>query len=153
MTKIAYDQIIGIDVARDWLDIHCLPGGMHIRFANTNTGHQRLIELTQSARAIVCFEAIGGQEWRLWAALDAAGTEARQLPPAQIRAFAASRGTRAKTDRIDAELIAHFLAFRPDARRTLPSEKLRRLRALTSKRGQLVEIRKRLLAQIKARRK
>jgi transposase len=72
------------------------------------------------------------------------------LPPAQIKAFAASRGTRAKTDRIDAELIARFMAFRPDAGRSLPHEKLRRLRALTSKRGQLVENRKRLLIQIKA---
>ncbi|MFC6688102.1 IS110 family transposase [Jhaorihella thermophila] len=78
------------------------------------------------------------------------GVETRQLPPAQIKAFAASRGTRAKTDRIDAELIARFMAFRPEAGRCLPHEKLRLLRALTSKRGQLVETRKRLLAQIKA---
>ncbi|MDV7146018.1 transposase, partial [Tropicimonas sp. TH_r6] len=62
-------------------------------------------------------------------------------------AFAASRGTRAKTDRIDAELMARFMAFRPEAGRCLPHEKLRLLRALTSKRGQLVETRKRLVAQ------
>lgn len=83
-------------------------------------------------------------------ALDAAGIHTRQLPPAQIKAFAASRGTRAKTDRIDAELIARFMAFRPDAGRSLPHEKIRAIRALVSKRGQLVETRKRLLAQIKA---
>ena len=98
-------------------------------------------------------EATGGQEWRLWAAFDAAGIKTRQLPPAQIKAFATSRGTRAKTDRIDAELIARFMAFRPDAGRSLPAQKLRLLRALTSKRAQLVETRKRLLAQIKARQK
>jgi hypothetical protein len=74
----------------------------------------------------------------------------RQLPPAQIKAFATSRGSRAKTYRIDAELIAWFMAFRPDARRTLPAQKLRVLRALTGKRSQLVETRKRLLARIKA---
>ena len=79
-----------------------------------------------------------------------AGIQTRQLPPAQIKAFAASRGTRAKTDRIDAELIARFMAFRPEAGRSLPHEKLRLLRALTSRRGQLVETRKRLLAQINA---
>jgi len=61
--------------------------------------------------ALICFEATGGQEWRLWAALDAAGIAARQLPPAQIKAFTTSRGTRAKMDRIDAELIARFVAF------------------------------------------
>ncbi len=87
----------------------------------------------------------------MWVALDVAGIATRQLPPAQIKAFAASRGTRAKTDRIDAELIARFLAFRPDAGRELPHEKLRFLRALCAKRGQLVEMRKRLLAQTKAR--
>lgn len=153
MSHVSQDVVIGIDVSRDWLDIHCLPTGCHQRFANTDAGHERLTELALRLGAVVCFEATGGQEWRLWAALDAAGIEARQLPPAQIKAFAASRGTRAKTDRIDAELIARFLAFRPDAGRALPARKLRLLRALTSKRGQIVETRKRLLAQIKARQK
>lgn len=70
-----------------------------------------------------------------------------------MKAFAQSRGTRAKTDRIDAELIACFLAFRPDAGRALRAEKLRVLRSLASKRTQLVEMRKRLLAQIRAHQK
>lgn len=153
MNIVSQDSIIGIDVSRDWLDIHCLPEGQFERFPNTDVGHERLAELACIMGAVVCFEATGGQEWRLWAVLDAAGIEARQLPPAQIKAFAASRGTRAKTDRIDAELIARFMAFRPDAGRTLPAKNLRLLRALTSKRGQIVETRKRLLAQIKARQK
>ena len=153
MNKISHTRIIGIDVSRDWLDIHCLPDGQRSRLPNTDDGHARLAELAHSMDALVCFEATGGQEWRLWAALDATGVATRQLPPAQIKAFAASRGTRAKTDRIDAELIARFMAFRPDAGRRLPHEKLRYLRALTSKRGQLVEIRKRLLMQIKAHEK
>lgn len=150
MNMVSHDQIIGIDVSRDWLDIYCLPDGHRLRFPNTDQGHSGLAELARPVDALVCFEATGGQEWRLWAALDAAGVATRQLPPAQIKAFAASRGTRAKTDRIDAELIARFMAFRPEAGRSLPHEKLRLLRALTSKRGQLVETRKRLLAQIKA---
>ena len=142
--------IIGIDVSRDWLDIHCLPDGHRLRLPNTSDGHAHLAELASDRRAFVCFESTGGQEWRLWASLDAAGIPTRQLPPAQIKAFALSRGTRAKTDRIDAELIARFMAFRPEAGRCLPHGKLRLLRALTSKRGQLVETRKRLLAQVKA---
>jgi len=153
MDMISQGAIIGIDVSRDWLDIHCLPEGQYERFPNTDMGHERLTELARMTGAVVCFEATGGQEWRLWAELDAAGIVTRQLPPAQIKAFAASRGTRAKTDRIDAELIARFLSFRPDAGRALPAQKLRVLRALTSKRGQLVETRKRLLGQIKARQK
>ena len=117
---------------------------------NSEEGHVQLVELASSFKALVCFEATGGQEWKLWASLDGAAIATRQLPLAQIKAFAASRGTRAKTDRIDAELIALFMAFRPEAGRTLPHEKIRLLRALVSKRGQLVEKRKRLLAQIKA---
>ncbi|PWG15759.1 IS110 family RNA-guided transposase [Salibaculum griseiflavum] len=150
MDTVSQNWIIGIDVSRDWLDIHCLPDGKRLRLPNTVEGHARFVDLAKPVSALVCFEATGGQEWRLWSALDAAGIATRQLPPAQIKAFAVSRGTRAKTDRIDAELIARFMAFRPDAGRNLPHEKVRLLRALTSKRGQLVETRKRLLAQIKA---
>lgn len=150
MNTVSRTRIIGIDVSRDWLDIHCLLDGKRLRLPNKDEGHERLIKLARPIGGLVCFEATGGQEWRLWVALDAAGVATRQVPPAQIKAFAASRGTRAKTDRIDAELIARFMAFRPEAGRSLPHEKLRLLRALTSKRGQLVETRKRLLAQIKA---
>ena len=89
----------------------------------------------------------------LWSTLVAAGVEAVQLPPAQIKAFALSRGTRAKTDRIDAGLIARFMLFRPEVGRKLPGENLRGLRALTTRRAQVVEMRKRLSAQIAARRK
>lgn len=74
------------------------------------------------------------------------------MPPAQIKAFTLSRGTRAKTDRIDAELIARFMLFRPEAGRVLPSKNLLILRALTTRRAQIVDMRKRLLAQIAARR-
>jgi len=150
MNKVSHDKVIGIDVSRDWLDIHCLPDGQRLRLPNTEIGHNRLVDLARPVGALVCFEATGGQEWRLWSVLDGAGVMTRQLPPAQIKAFAASRGTRAKTDRIDAELIAWFMMFRPDAGRNLPHEKLRLLRGLVSKRGQIVETRKRLLAQIKA---
>lgn len=57
---------------------------------------------------------VGGQEWALWRILISMGLNAVQLPPAQIKAFALSMGKRAKTDKIDAELIARFLALRPD---------------------------------------
>ncbi len=70
-----------------------------------------------------------------------------------MKAFAQSRGTRAKTDRSDAELIARFFAFRPEAGRNPPAEKLRLLRALATRRSQLVDMRKRLLAQIRAHQK
>ena len=150
MDNLSHGRVIGIDVSRDWLDIHCLPDGYRARMPNAPAGHAAVADL---ARDLVCFESTGGQEWQLWAVLEAEGIAARQVPPAQVEAFAQSRGTRARTDRIDAELIARFFAFRPEAGRSLPAEKLRIFRALTTKRAQLVEMRKRFLAQIRAHQK
>jgi len=153
MDKLSQGQIIGIDVGRDWLDIYGLPDGYRRRLPNGPDGHAVVAELAQARNAVVCFESTGGHEWQLWARLEAEGIVARQVPPAQVKAFARNRGRQAKTDRIDAELIARFSAFRPEAGRSLPAEKLRLLRALVSKRAQLVELRKRLLAQIQAHRR
>lgn len=153
MDNLSHGRVIGIDVSRDWLDLHCLPDGLQCRMPNGPEGHAAVSDLACDRDAVVCFESTGGQEWQLWETLEAEGVIARQVPPAQVKAFARSRGTRAKTDRIDAELIARFFAFRPDAGRRLPTEKLRSLRALTSKRAQIVEMRKRLLAQIRAHQK
>lgn len=153
MDNLSHGRVIGIDVSRDWLDLHCLPDGLQCRMPNGPEGHAAVSDLARDRDAVVCFESTGGQEWQLWETLEAEGVIARQVPPAQVKAFARSRGTRAKTDRIDAELIARFFAFRPDAGRRLPTEKLRSLRALTSKRAQIVEMRKRLLAQICAHQK
>ena len=152
---IAATTVVGIDVSRDWLDGLCLPGEQRVRLANSAEGHAQLIAAIREmpGPVKVGFEATGGQEWVLWAALVAADIDAAQLPPAQIKSFALSRGTRAKTDRIDAELITRFMLFRPEAGRRLPSENLRILRTLTTRRAQIVDMRKRLLAQIAARRK
>ncbi|WP_244271331.1 IS110 family transposase [Thalassospira sp. GB04J01] len=148
-------MVIGIDVSRDWLDGFGLSGLERFRLANSAEGHKELILMIRqmSGPVHVGFEATGGQEWALWAALVEAGISTRQLPPAQIKAFAMSRGTRAKTDRIDAELIARFMLFRPEAGRTLPSDNLRILRTLTTRRAQIVDMRKRLSMQIAARQK
>ena len=153
MDNLSHGRVIGIDVSRDWLDVHCLPDGHRCRVPNAPAGHAAVVDLNRDRDAIVCFESTGGHEWQLRALLETERVVARQVPPAQVKAFAQSRGTRAKTDRIDAELIARFFVFRPEAGRSLPAEKLRLLRALTSKRAQLVEMRKRLLAQFRAHQK
>ena len=152
---ISDTTILGIDVSRAWLDGFCLPSQNRFRHPNTADGHSALVAMIQqlSGTVKVGFEATGGHERMLWTELVDAGIVAVQLSPAQIKAFALSRGTLAKTDRIDAELIARFMAFRPEAGRELPDEKLRILRTLTTRRGQLVDIRKRLKAQMAARRK
>jgi transposase len=152
---ISETTILGIDVSRDWLDGFCLPSQNRFRHPNSADGHIALVAMIQqlSVPVKVGFEATGGHEWALWTELVDAGIIAVQLSPAQIKAFALSRGTLAKTDRIDAELIARFMAFRPEAGRELPDENLRILRTLTTRRGQLVDMRKRLKAQIIARKK
>jgi transposase len=116
--------ILGIDVSRDWLDGFYLPSQERFRHPSTAEGHIALIAMLQhlSGPVKVGFEATGGQELGLWRELVAAGIAAVQLPPAQIKAFAQSRGTHAKTDRIDAELIALFMVFRPETGRELPKK-------------------------------
>ena len=121
MNTATHPEIIGLDVSRDWLDIHCLSDDRRLRLPNTDEGHSELEAVAGDREALVCFEATGGHEWRLWASMAAAGIEARQLAPAQVKAFGRSRGTLAKTDRIDAELIARFMAFRPEAGRRPPT--------------------------------
>ncbi|MBV1927235.1 MAG: hypothetical protein KUG62_08745 [Rhodobacteraceae bacterium] len=86
MKDITQTAILGIDVARDHLDGYFLPDGKRFRLPNTEVGHAQLIELLVAyPDVVVCFEATGGQEWRLWGALDAAGIATRQLPPAEAR--------------------------------------------------------------------
>jgi transposase len=164
---VTHNSCVGIDVCKDWLDIFCLWNGAVYRLPNTVEGQAELIDrLGKDFNICIGFEATGGHEWALWQCLSEAGFDARQLPPAQplgdclqspagqrIKFFTASCGTRAKTDKIDAEMIARFLAFRPEAGRCIPPEKLRNLKALTTKRAQLVEVRKRHLCQMKARRR
>ena len=153
MSTLSHPEIIGTDVARDWLGIHCPADNLQLRLPNTNEGHSQLEKLASGRNALVCFEAAGGHEWRLRANLEATGVRTRQLPPAQAEAFGRSRGTLAKTDRIDAELIARFMAFRPEAGRCLPHGKLRSFRTSATARRQLVEIGKCLVQQNKANRR
>jgi transposase len=110
---IAAATLIGIDVSRDWLNGFCVPCGRRFKLPNSPDGHVRLIGIIQDLPAPlrIGFEATGGQEWALWTRLVGAGIDAVQLPPVQIKAFALSRGRRAKTNRIDAELIARFWPF------------------------------------------
>lgn len=89
MKNISQTPILSIDVSRDHLDGYFLPDGKRFRLANSGKGHAQLIELfTAYPDVKVCFETTGGQKWRLWSALDEVGVATRQLPPAQIKAFA-----------------------------------------------------------------
>jgi hypothetical protein len=113
INTLSHGRVIGIDVSHDWLDLYCLPDGRRRRVPNAPEGHTAVADLARERNAIVCFGSTWGQEWQLWARLDTEGIIARQVPPAQVKAFGRSRGTRAKTDTIDAELIARFLVLDP----------------------------------------
>ena len=82
MDNLSHGRVIGIDVSRDWLDIHCLPDGYRARMPNAPAGHAAVADL---ARDLVCFESTGGQEWQLWAVLEAEGIAARQVPRLKLR--------------------------------------------------------------------
>ena len=135
------DIIIGVDISGKFLDIHILPHGRAERFANDAEGVRETVELAKELKAaLVVMEATGGLEAELAAECAHSGVSAAVLNPRQIRDFARSVGRLAKTDAIDAEVIARFgTAVRPDARE-LPDEQSRHLRALVSRRRQFTEM-------------
>jgi transposase len=132
---------IGIDVAKHRLDVHARPSGESFAADYDDEGVAGLVErLASLAPALVVLEATGGLEVRLAAALAAAGLPVAIVNPRRVRAFARATGRFAKTDRLDAEVIARFAeAVRPPAR-PLPDEATRRLAALVARRRQLLEM-------------
>jgi transposase len=98
--------VAGVDVGKDWLDIAVL-GADGERVANDGAGHDRLLAwLRQRGVERVGLEASGGYERAIVAALRRAGFTVVRLQPLQVKAYAALRLKRAKTDRLDARVIA-----------------------------------------------
>ncbi|MEM0906371.1 MAG: transposase [Pseudomonadota bacterium] len=100
--------IVGVDVSKDWLDAHRRTDGAERRFPNTKQGRQSLIRWACGAR--VAFEPSGPYHRALERHLAAVGQDAVKINPLQVRRFAEAAGTRAKTDAIDARLIAAMAA-------------------------------------------
>lgn len=146
---LSHGRVIGIDVSRNWLDVHCFPDRHRCKVPNAPAGHATAADLARDRYAVVCFEPTGGQDWPLWALMEMEGVAAGQLSLGEVKAFAQSRGARATTDRIDAELIACFFAFRLEAGRSFPAEEQRLFRTLMSKRAQLLEMHKWPLVNIR----
>lgn len=133
---------VGIDVAKDEFDVAVASTGKGWRFPNTAAGCRSAIaRLKEFLVALVVLEATGGREWRLVDALEAAGFEVAVVNPIQIRSFARSLGILAKTDRIDARVIARFAEVVRPAVRERPSREVRELAALVSRRWQLQGLR------------
>jgi transposase len=132
---------VGIDISEADLDTATRPGGQSGRHANDPAGIAALVaRLKPLAPELVVVEATGGLERPLLAALPVAGIPTAAINPRQARDFAEAAGRPAKTDRIDAEVLAHFAeAVRPVAR-PLPSAEVRAPDALLSRRQQLREM-------------
>jgi transposase len=131
--------IVGIDVSKDRLDVHVRPGGEAFSVKRDGDGIAALIErLRPLDPAILAVEATGGFETVVAAGLAGAGLPVVVVNPAQVRAFANALGKRAKTDPIDAAVIAHFVEATKPAVRPLPDEATQLLADLVSRRRQIV---------------
>lgn len=133
--------IVGIDVSKARLDVHVHPAGESFMVANDQAGVEALAErLTALRPAGVGLEASGRYERLAVAVLAAAGLPVVVLNPAQVRAYAAALGQKAKTDPIDAQVIAAFLAAIKPEPRPLADPQTAELAALVVRRRQLVQM-------------
>ena len=132
---------VGIDVSKARLDVHVLPQGESLSFAHDEAGLQDLAQRLSTERCLVVLEATGGLQERAAAMLAAAGLLVAVVNPRQVRDFAKATGRLAKTDRLDAMIIAHFAqVVRPEPR-PLPDAERQALIDLVARRRQLVEMR------------
>jgi transposase len=138
---LSEEIFVGIDVAKAQLDVYASPAGEAWRVANDEAGIAGLVSrLETSSPAAVVLEATGGLESSLTGALLSAGLPVHVVNPRQVRDFARATGRLAKTDAIDARILAQFAeAIRPELR-LLPDEETRALRALVERRRQLLEM-------------
>lgn len=132
---------VGIDVSRDQLDVAVHPSGEFFCFDRDTTGVKSLCAcMTDLKPEIIVFEATGGYETAAAAALSAAGFVVAIVNPVQVRAFAKALGERAKTDPIDARVIAHFAAATGVRPRAMPDKATQQLGDLVARRRQVIEM-------------
>lgn len=133
--------VVGVDVSKDRLDVAVRPNGETFVVARNGAGLEQLVtRLQELSPSIVAIEATGGFETIAAAALAGAGLPVAVVNPAQIRAFAKAINQRAKTDPIDAAVIAHFAQATGLEPRPLPDEATRLLADLVARRRQIVEM-------------
>ena len=132
---------IGIDVSKDKLDVHVLPAGEYFSVSRNAEGIEELAKrFATLAPAAIGIEATGGFETVVAAGLAAAGLPVVIVNPGQVRAFARSLGQRAKTDPIDAFVIARFVEATKPAIRPLPDEATQLLSDLVTRRRQIIQM-------------
>ena len=134
-------SFVGIDVSKDRLDIHVRPSGRAFAVARDGTGLDQLVDdLRHLAPALIVLEATGGFELTVAAALAGAALPLAVVNPRQIRDFARATGRLAKTDALDAQVIALFAErIRPEPR-PIASADRQILAELIARRRQVVEM-------------
>lgn len=138
---VAQPVFVGIDVAKAALDVAVSPTAERWTLAYTEREVAGLVpRLTALDPALVVLEATGGLEGPLAGALAAAGLPVVVVNPRQVRDFAKATGRLAKTDALDAAVLAHFAAVVRPTPRPLPDAATQSLAALVTRRRQLVEM-------------
>lgn len=132
---------VGIDIAKAYLDIAHDSSEKKWQFSNDDTGINRATELLKElSPALVVMEATGGYEIPLAYALTAAGIAVAIVNPRGVRDFAKATGKLAKTDALDAKVLAHFAAvIRPEPR-PISDEDMQELAAILARRRQVIEM-------------
>lgn len=135
-------MFVGIDVSKAHLDVFVRPTGEAFRLKNDDDGIAELVKRVAALKpTLVVMEATGGYEEACSLALALASVRMAVVNPRQVRDFAKALGRLAKTDKIDAEVLAHFAeAIRP-AVTQVEDEATRELHALVDRRSQLVDMR------------
>jgi len=137
MGEVTY---VGIDVSKARLDVAMLPGGETFAAANDGTGLAELAaRLRGLAVGVVVLEATGGYEMEAWAALSDGGLPVAVVNPRQVREFARATGKLAKTDKLDAQVLARFAEVMKPEPRLLPDAATLALRELVRRRSQLTD--------------
>jgi len=133
--------VVGIDVSKDRLDVHVRPAGESFAVARDAQGLDALItRISPLGVHAVALEASGGFESMVAASLQAANLPVIVVNPFQVRAFAQALGIRAKTDTIDAAVIARFIEATKPQIRPLPDAQTRLLANLVARRRQIVQM-------------
>lgn len=133
--------VVGIDVSKDRLDVAVRPSGEVFAVARDADGIDGLIaRIAPLCPTAVAVEATGGYETVVAASLAAAGLAVVVVNPAQVRGFAWALGQRAKTDPIDARIIAHFVEATKPEIRPLADAETRMLADLVARRRQIVQM-------------
>jgi len=141
MAEKKFKSFIGIDVSKQQLEVAAHESEYRFRCANKVSAFGELIaELLALRPTLIVLEATGGLETRVVGALHTAGLPVVVVNPRQVRDFAKALGQLAKTDRLDAHVLAHFAAAIKPPLRPIKAKEQQELDALTGRRGQLVEI-------------